>query len=38
MASNWNILAWLGSKYCQERGITEATVAPIIQQAISMGQ
>lgn len=32
-----SVSAWLGSKYCQERGITEATVAPIIQQAISMG-
>ncbi|MBD9591185.1 HNH endonuclease [Pseudomonas sp. PDM03] len=33
-----SVSAWLGSKYCQERGITKATVAPIIQQAFSMGQ
>lgn len=32
-----SVSAWLDSKYCQERGITEATVALIIQQAISMG-
>jgi len=29
---------WLQSKYCKERGITPASVAPIIKQAISNGQ
>lgn len=29
---------WLLSKYCKERGITPASVAPIIKQAISNGQ
>lgn len=29
---------WLQSKYCKERGITPASVTPIIKQAISNGQ
>jgi len=29
---------WLQSKYCQVRGITVNSVAPIIQQAIANGQ
>ncbi|WP_442498928.1 hypothetical protein [Methylobacter sp. sgz302048] len=29
---------WLQSKYCKERGITSASVSPIIKQAISNGQ
>lgn len=29
---------WLQSTYCNERGITLASVAPIIKQAISNGQ
>jgi hypothetical protein len=29
---------WLQSKYCKERGITSASVPPIIKQAISNGQ
>jgi hypothetical protein len=28
---------WLQSKYCQERGITKGSVAPIIKQAIANG-
>lgn len=28
---------WLKTKYCQERGITPETVAPIIQKAIERG-
>lgn len=29
---------WLQSKYCKERGITPDSVAPIIKQAIALGQ
>lgn len=29
---------WLGTRYCQERGITAQSVAPIIKQAIVNGQ
>lgn len=29
---------WLTSKYCQDRGITAQSVAPIIKQAILNGQ
>jgi len=29
---------WLQSKYCQERGITPESVAPVIKQAIANGQ
>jgi hypothetical protein len=29
---------WLQSKYCKQRGITSASVSPIIKQAISNGQ
>jgi len=29
---------WLTSKYCNERGITPESVAPIIKQAIANGQ
>ena len=29
---------WLQSKYCKERGINPASVAPIIKQAMSKGQ
>jgi hypothetical protein len=28
---------WLQSKYCQDRGITKGSVAPIIKQAIANG-
>lgn len=31
------VSVWLQSKYCKERGITPASVAPIIKQAISNG-
>lgn len=33
-----SVSAWLQSKYCEERGITENTVAPIIKAAIANGQ
>ena len=29
---------WLRSRYCQDRGITEDSVAPIIKRAIGKGQ
>ncbi|WP_083386205.1 HNH endonuclease [Methylomonas sp. LWB] len=29
---------WLQSKYCTERGITPASVSPIVQQVIANGQ
>ncbi|MHC4873764.1 MAG: HNH endonuclease [Planctomycetota bacterium] len=29
---------WLQSKYCKDRGITSESVAPIIKQAIKLGQ
>lgn len=33
-----SVSAWLQTKYCQEKGISEATVAPIIKDAIANGQ
>lgn len=32
------LFVWLQSRYCKERGITPASVAPIIKQAISNSQ
>jgi 5-methylcytosine-specific restriction endonuclease McrA len=32
------VSAWLATKYCQRRGITAQTVAPIVKRAISNGQ
>jgi 5-methylcytosine-specific restriction endonuclease McrA len=29
--------AWLSGKYCKDRGISKATVAPIIREAIERG-
>ena len=29
---------WLQSEYCKERGISPATVAPVVKQAIQNGQ
>ena len=31
-----SLVAWLGTSYCRERGITEFSVAPIVRAALAL--